>query len=207
MTDKMLSRIEGKVGIMTFNNPEKHNAVSFEMWEAAEKILDGFLANPEVRVIVLTGAGGKAFVSGADISKFDKERASSDAVVVYNAAVEQFSQTLASCEKPTIAMIRGYCIGGGVGIAVCCDLRIANVAARCGGPGAKLRVGYGFANLRRLMDLIGPQFVNEMLFTARQFDATEAREMGLVNRVKSDAEIENYVRQLAETIAANAPLT
>src|SRR5688572_20504736 len=114
MSEKMLSRKEGKVGIMTFNNPEKHNAVSFEMWSAAEGILEDFLNDPEIRVVVLTGAGGKAFVSGADISKFADERQSEQAVQRYNALVEAIYSRIYEMPKPTIAMIRGHCIGGGL---------------------------------------------------------------------------------------------
>jgi enoyl-CoA hydratase/carnithine racemase len=205
--NKILSSAAGAIGTLTFNNPERHNAVSLEMWQQANCALEELAANAAVRVVVLTGAGGKSFVSGADISKFESERASADAVATYNAAVEGFSQTLLDYAKPTIAMIRGFCIGGGVGIAVCCDLRICNQASRFGVPAAKLGLGYGMENLRRLMTLVGPQFVNEMLFTARQFDAAEASAMGLVNRVVPDREIEDYVRLMAETIAANAPLT
>ena len=207
MEPQILSTAEGAVGILTFNNPRRHNAVSLDMWRQATAALEDLARNIAVRVVVLTGAGGRAFVSGADITKFESERASAETVATYNAAVERFSQTLLDYEKPTIAMIRGYCIGGGVGIAVCCDLRVSNQAARFGVPAAKLGLGYGFEHLRRLMRLIGPQFVNEMLFTARQFDAAEALHMRLVNRVVADGEIEDFVRRLAETIAGNAPLT
>lgn len=130
MTDKMLSRKEGKVGIMTFNNPEKHNAVSFEMWAAAEEILAGFHRDPDVRVVVLTGAGGKAFVSGADISKFADERQSEEAAQRYNALVEKLYSHIYEFPKPTIAMIRGHCIGGGLNLAICCDVRIATEGSR-----------------------------------------------------------------------------
>jgi enoyl-CoA hydratase/carnithine racemase len=121
--------------------------------------------------------------------------------------VDRFGQVLGESSKPTIAMIRGYCVGGGLGIAVCCDLRIANDTARFGVPAAKLGLGYGYANVRRIMDLVGPQFTTEMLLTARQFDASDALRTGLANHVVPDGEIEQYVRDLAETIAANAPLT
>lgn len=205
--NKILSSTDGAIGTLTFNNPERHNAVSLEMWRMAAEVLDTFAHDPEIRAVVLTGAGGKAFVSGADISKFDSERASADAVAVYNAAVEHFQATLTDYPKPTIAFIRGYCIGGGLGIAVSCDLRIANEAARFGIPAAKLGLGYGLLNIQRLMRLVGPQFVNEMLFTARQVDAPDGLRMGLVNRVIPDGEIDSYVRDLAETIASNAPLT
>jgi len=197
----------GSVGTLTFNNPQRHNAVSLEMWQDANAALEDLARDPAVRVVVLTGAGGKAFVSGADITKFESERSTIEAVESYNAAVERFSQTLLDYPKPTIAMIRGYCIGGGVGIAVCCDLRICNEASRIGVPAAKLGLGYAMDSIRRLMNLVGPQFVNEMLFTARQFDASEAFHMGFVNKVVPDGEIEDYIGKMAETIAGNAPLT
>jgi enoyl-CoA hydratase len=205
--DKILSATNGPIGTLTFNQPERHNAMSLDMWRAATAVLDQFEEDATVRVIVLTGAGGRAFVSGADISKFESERASADAVLEYNAAVDRFSQALGECSKPTIAMIRGYCLGGGVGIAVCCDLRIANEAARFAVPAAKLGLGYGYANVRRIMDLVGPQFATEMLLTARQFDAAQAERIGLVNHVVPDPEIESYVSDLAAMIAGNAPLT
>jgi enoyl-CoA hydratase len=205
--DKILSTVDGSIGTLTFNNPERHNAMSLDMWRAATAVLAQFEQHTAVRVIVLTGAGGKAFVSGADISKFESERATVDAVLEYNAAVDRFGQALGECSKPTIAMIRGFCLGGGVGIAVCCDLRITNDSARFAVPAAKLGLGYGYTNVRRIMDLVGPQFVTEMLLTARQFDAAQAQRAGLVNHVIPDAEIETYVRDLADTIAGNAPLT
>ena len=204
---KILSGANGPVGTLTFNNPERHNAMSLDMWRDATGVLEQFEQDAAVRVIVLTGAGGKAFVSGADISKFESERNTLDAVATYNAAVDRFGQALMECSKPTIAMIRGYCVGGGLGIAVCCDLRIANDAARFGVPAAKLGLGYGYANIRRIMDLVGPQFVTELLLTARQFDSAKAAQTGLVNHVVADAEIESYVRELAGVISDNAPLT
>ncbi len=207
MSEKILSAIEGATATLIFNNPERHNAMSLDMWRAATGVLEQFERDPAVRVVVLAGAGGKAFVSGADISKFESERATLDAVAEYNAAVDQFGKTLSESSKPTIAMIRGYCVGGGVGIAVCCDLRIANEAARFAVPAAKLGLGYGYSNVRRIMDLIGPQFVTEMLLTARQFDSAEASQIGLVNHVLPDDQIESHVRALADTISGNAPLT
>ena len=206
-SDKMLSRRDGHVGYVIFNNPERHNAVSLEMWTATSEILEGFAKDPDVRVVVLTGAGGKAFVSGADVSKFESERASMDATKVYNAAVERANSGIYEFPKPTIAMIQGYCIGGGVGLAVCCDLRICSDNSRFAIPAAKLGVGYRYGGLKRLSDLVGPAFAKEMFFTARQFDAEEARAMGLVNRVVPEADLESYVKNYADTIAGNAPLT
>ena len=206
-TDKMLARKEGKVGYVTFNNPERHNAVSLEMWEAATSILDDFKTDDNVRVVVVTGAGGKAFISGADISKFEKERSSQEAVDHYNAVVDRANNAFYNFPKPTIAMIRGYCIGGGVGLALCCDLRICTEGSKFGVPAGKLGLGYRYDGLKKLVDLVGPSFAKEIFFTARQFSAAEAYQMGLVNRVVADGELESYVKDYADTIAGNAPLT
>jgi len=206
-TDKMLSRKEGKVGYLTFNNPERHNAVSLEMWEAASGFLEDFKKDNNIRVVVVTGAGGKAFISGADISKFEKERSTQEGVDRYNAAVDHANNAFYTFPKPTIAMIRGYCIGGGVGLALCCDMRICTDGSKFAVPAAKLGLGYRYDGLKKLVDLVGPSFAKEIFYTARQFTAAEAQVMGLVNRVLPDAELESYVKDYAETIAANAPLT
>src|SRR5512144_3337748 len=176
-TDKMLSRKEGGVGYLIFNNPERHNAVSLEMWDAASGILADFAADKAVRVVVLTGAGGKAFVSGADISKFESERSSKEAIDRYNVEVDKANSAVYEFPKPTIAMIRGYCIGGGVGLALCCDLRICSDNSKFGVPAAKLGLGYAYAGLKRLLDIVGPSFAKEIFYTARQFDAQEAYAM------------------------------
>ena len=206
-TDKMIARKDGAVGWMIFNNPERHNAVSLEMWEAAVEIANDFAADPAIRVVVLTGAGGKAFISGADISRFEKERSSEAGFKRYGAVTNAAFDTVAGLPKPTIAMIRGYCIGGGLALAICCDLRICTDGSKFGIPAAKLGLGYGFPGVKRLVDLIGPSYAQEIFFTARQFEAREAKEMGLVNRVVADGDLENFVAEYAATIAGNAPLT
>lgn len=206
-SDKMLARKENGIGWMTFNNPERHNAVSLDMWAAATAILAGFAADPEVRVVVVTGAGGKAFVSGADISKFKDERSSTAEVETYNQTSARLYDKLTRFPKPTIAMIRGYCIGGGVGLALCCDMRICTEASKFGVPAAKLGLGYSYAGIRRLVEIVGPSCSKEIFFTARQFTAAEAQLMGLVNRVVPDGELEDYVGGYAKAIADNAPLT
>src|SRR3954468_17739265 len=206
-SDKMLARKDGRVGTMIFNNPERHNAVSLEMWQSAAKILDDFAKDDEIRVVVLTGAGGKSFVSGADISKFEDERATRDAVERYNAMTEKVYSDLAAFPKPTVAMIQGYCIGGGLNLAVCCDLRFCSEGSRFGLPAAKLGLGYGYAGLKRFIDTIGPAHTKDIFFSARQFGAAEALAMGIVNRVLPEAELGPYVKEYAGTIAENAPLT
>jgi enoyl-CoA hydratase len=206
-TDKMLSRKEGGVGYLIFNNPERHNAVSLDMWDAASGILADFAADTAIRVVVLTGAGGKAFVSGADISKFESERSNKEAIDRYNVVVDQANSAVYDFPKPTIAMIRGYCIGGGVGLALCCDMRICSDNSKFGVPAAKLGLGYGFKGIKKLVDVVGPSFAKEIFYTARQFTAAEALQMGLVNRSVPEGELEAYVRNYAETISGNAPLT
>lgn len=206
-TDKMLAHKADGVGTMTFNNPEKRNAVSFDMWQAAKEILADFAADDSVRVVVLTGAGGRAFVSGADISRFDDERSEAEAVQRYNAATEAIYAGLHGFAKPTIAKIRGFCIGGGLGLAAACDLRICTEESKFALPAAKLGLGYGFPAVRRLADVVGTAFAKEIFFTARQFTSADAAGMGLVNRVVPDSELDAYVDNYARTIAGNAPLT
>jgi len=206
-TEKMLSRVKDGVGYITFNNPEKHNAVSIEMWDALEQILDGFRSSQEIRVIVLSGAGGKAFVSGADISKFDKERSSKEAVLSYNKRTQKVYENLETFPKPTIAMIDGYCIGGGLNLAVCCDIRICSEKSKFAMPAAKLSLGYPFSSIKRLFDVMGPGMAKHFMFTAEKISASEALACGLVQKLVSEDSIDSYVRDYALNIANNAPLT
>ena len=206
-TEKMLSRVKDGVGYITFNNPEKHNAVSIEMWDALEQILDGFRSSKDIRVIVLNGAGGKAFVSGADISKFDKERSSKEAVLSYNKRTQKVYENLETFPKPTIAMIDGYCIGGGLNLAVCCDIRICSEKSKFAMPAAKLSLGYPFSSIKRLFDVMGPGMAKHFMFTAEKISASEALACGLVQKLVSEDNIDNYVKDYALNIANNAPLT
>jgi enoyl-CoA hydratase/carnithine racemase len=207
MSGSILSAIDHSIATLTFHNPERRNSVSLQMWQDAASVLEQFAANHAVRVVVLTGSGEKSFASGADISEFEAVRSDAKAAAVYDASLERFWQALSDHPKPTVALIRGYCIGGGLNIAACCDLRYCGESSRFAIPAAKLGLGYGASTLRRLMALIGPQFALEILLTARQFKAEEALRMGLVNRVLPDAELESYVEELVNTIAQNAPLT
>jgi enoyl-CoA hydratase/carnithine racemase len=206
-SERMIAEIQGGVGWITFNNPERRNAVSLDMWEALGVILDHYAADPGVRVVVLKGAGEKAFVSGADISQFEKQRSSPETIAQYDRIAEGSSTKLTKFRKPTIAMIRGWCIGGGVGIALACDLRIAADDARFGIPAARLGLGYRWAGVKKLVDLVGPAYAKEIFFTARHFTAAEALGMGLINRAVPEAELEGYVLSYCEMIAQNAPLT
>jgi enoyl-CoA hydratase/carnithine racemase len=189
------------------NNPERRNAVSLDMWEAIPQVLDDFGADPAIRSVVLTGAGDKAFASGADISQFEKERSTPESIAHYDAVGEKAQKRLKEFEKPVIAMIRGYCIGGGLNIANLCDLRLASDDARFGIPAAKMGLGYKAGSMKILVDLVGPAYALEIMITARQFSAEEALRMGLVQKVVPVAELEKTARGYCEMIAANAPLT
>jgi enoyl-CoA hydratase len=206
-TQNMIAEVDGAIGWMIFNKPARRNAVSLDMWAAIPEILDQFEQNPAVRVIVLKGAGEQAFVSGADISEFEQQRASSAGNEQYDRVSDEASRRLINCGKPTIAMINGWCIGGGLAIALECDLRIASDASRFGIPAARLGLGYGAPGVKKLMEMVGPSFTKEIFFTARHFNAAEALAMGLVNRVLPVAEIDSYTRNYCATIADNAPLT
>jgi enoyl-CoA hydratase/carnithine racemase len=205
--NRLLVERRGRVGVVTFNNPAKHNAMSLDMWREGREAVATFAEDDDIRCVVLTGAGDKAFVAGADISKFENERSSVEHIEVYNQAVADFHDVVQNLRKPTIARIDGYCIGGGLAIALDADIRICSDDSRFAVPAAKLGIGYAFEGVRRLYDIVGPQFVAEIFYTARQFDAEEARIMGLVNRVVPKAELDDTVWPLAERIAGNAPLS
>lgn len=206
-SDKMLARRQGPVGHMIFNNPQKHNAVSLEMWDAVDAILDDFERDEELRVMVVSGAGGKSFVSGADISKFEKERGSEDAVRHYNERIKAIYDRVYSFPKPTIAMIDGYCIGGGLNLAVACDLRFCSAKSKFAMPAARLALGYPFPAIKRLTDAVGPAAARHLMFSAERIDAEEAYRLGLVQKILAEEELAAFVADYAGKIAANAPLT
>ena len=206
-TEKLLAHKEGAIGWITFNNPARHNAVSMSMWESVPQALAAFEKDPDVRVVIVKGAGEKAFISGADISEFKEKRSSKEAAEAYNAAGDAAHAALQEFSKPTIAMIRGYCIGGGCAVAIDCDIRIAADDSVYSIPAGRLGLGYRYEGIRRLIDVVGPSFASEIFFTARKFNAQEALAMGLINRMVAVGELESYARSYAEMIADNAPLT
>jgi len=204
---KIYGRREGAVGHLVFNNPAKLNAVSLDMWDGFVGILKDYENDPEIRCVVVSGAGGKAFVSGADISKFESERANAEAQERYDAISKQGYEALYEFPKPTIAKIAGYCIGGGMNLAACCDLRYCNEGARFGVPAARLGLGYGFLRIERLSRIVGLARAMEFLFTAKQYSSAEAHGMGLVHGVAADADLDAMVGAITGAIAQNAPLT
>jgi enoyl-CoA hydratase/carnithine racemase len=204
---RMLSAKDDGVGLIIFNQPAKRNAMSVDMWAGLGEILDDFHADSAIRVVILTGAGPKAFVSGADISQFEKQRSNADAQQEYDKLTSAGRAKLAAFPKPVIARIRGFCLGGGLGIALQADLRIAATDSEFGIPAAKLGIAYGFDMVRKLVDLVGPAHARMILYTGTRFDAAEAQRIGLINRVVEDGELSDVVIDIARTIADNAPLS
>ncbi len=206
-SEKILAEARDGVGWITINNPERRNAISLEMWEAMHAAFDSFEADADVRCVVMRGAGDKAFASGADISQFEKNRANADAADAYAKISKGTRERMLAFEKPFIAMIRGYCMGGGLGLAMTADLRIAADDAVFAIPAARLGIAYDFMNVSNLVHLVGPSRAKEILLTARRYDAAEAAAMGLVNRVVPVAALEETVAEITGALVVNAPLS
>ena len=206
-TERVKTWLDGQVLHIRFNNPEKHNALSVDMWEAVPPLLDKAAKDDNVRMVVLSGEGGKSFVSGADISQFEDMRAAKEAVKKYEAMAEAALQGIYEFEKPTVACIQGYCIGGGVNVAICCDIRIASSNSTFAIPAAKLGLGYRYSAMKNLTDLVGPGHAKDIFFTARRLDAAEALRIGLINRVADSDKLDALLAEYTTAICQNAPLT
>ena len=206
-TEMLRCSLDDGVATVIFDNPDKRNALSGEMRRALPDLLRWLDEVSEVRVVVITGAGEQAFMSGADISEFGDQRTSPEARATYDEAFDEIDRAWAALTKPIIARIRGYCLGAGLVTALRADIRIAADDAAFAVPAARLGLGLRFANVEPLVGLIGGAHASEMLFTARRFVATEALAMGLVNRVVPVADLDAAVGDLARSIADNAPLT
>jgi enoyl-CoA hydratase len=203
---KILQSVSDGVGIVTFNNPDKRNAMSLEMWKGLGSALIELRDDPDVRVVIMTGAGDKAFMSGADISQFEKTRHNAQASEEYSKRSDAQRALLAHYPKPTIACIRGFCLGGGMQIAMLADIRVAAENSQFGIPAAKLGIAYGYEGLNHLVSLVGPSWARLLLYTGMRIDSTEAMRIGLVDRVVPDAELWNATTEIARTISGNAPL-
>lgn len=206
-TEKMIGEKEGGIGWMTFNNPARRNAMSLEMWSAVEAILDEFESDDDIKVIVMKGAGDKAFVSGADISEFKERRNNAEAAAEYARISEGARTRLIGTKKPLIAMIQGYCLGGGMAVAMAADMRFASNDSQFGIPAARLSIAYGFDGLHKLVHLVGPALASEIMFTARRVEPDEAERIGLINRAVENEDLEGAVREVADAICRNAPLS
>jgi enoyl-CoA hydratase len=203
---KILQSVTDGVGIITFNNPEKRNAMSLEMWEGFGSALTELRDDPGVRVVIMVGAGDKAFVSGADISQFEKTRHNAEASEEYSRRSAAQRALLADYPKPVIACIRGFCLGGGMQVAMLADIRMASDNGQFGIPAAKLGIAYGYDGLRNLVSLVGPSWARLIMYTGMRIDAAEALRIGLVDRVIPDAELWDATMEIATTISGNAPL-
>jgi enoyl-CoA hydratase/carnithine racemase len=206
-TDKILARKADGIGWLTFNQPERRNAISLAMWDAVTVAVEDFAGDRAVRVVVMSGAGGKAFASGADISEFEKVRADADAEANYARHSARARDLLAGLEVPLIAMIQGFCIGGGLATALQADLRIASADSSFGIPAARLGVSYGYGSLERLTALVGPALAKEIMFLGRRYTADQALAMRLVNQVVEADQLLATVEEIAAEIVRNAPLS
>jgi len=206
MPGQIRTQKQNHVGWIIFDHPERRNAISAHMWQAIPDAVREMEADPEVRVVVMRGAGDVAFVSGADISEFEDNRSGPHAEEYDRGNARAFA-ALFNLSKPLIALIHGFCVGGGCALSLTADLRYAADDAVFAIPAARLGLGYSALGLQALVDIVGYAYAKEIFFTARRFSAADALQMGLVNRVLPKAEIEAYVLKLAGDIAANAPLT
>ena len=206
-TGRVQTWLDGTTLHIRFNNPAKHNALSMEMWEAVPPLLARAATDDHVRMVVLSGEGGKSFVSGADISQFEDMRAAKEAVKRYEALAEAALQGLYEFDKPTLACIRGYCIGGGVNVAISCDIRIASSNSTFAIPATRLGLGYRYSAMKNLTDLVGPGHAKDIFFTARRLDAREALRMGLVNRIAEPEGLPALLAEYTDAITTGAPLT
>ena len=206
-TSKIITEVHNGLARLTLNNPARHNAISLEMWQALGEAMEAFNLDPTVKVVILQGAGGKSFAAGADISEFDTKRANAEQRMDYARISQRAQDAMKGFSKPLIAMIQGYCIGGGLVIALACDVRFTTPTSRFGIPAAKLGLGYEHSGVVNLASQVGPAHAADILFSGRQFDATEAKTMGLVNFVVEDVELAQRVDEYANNIANNAPLT
>jgi enoyl-CoA hydratase/carnithine racemase len=203
---KILQSLNDGVGVITFNQPEKRNAMSLDMWEGLGHALVELRDDPAVRVVILVGAGDKAFVSGADISQFEKTRHNAEASEEYSKKSAAQRALLADYPKPIIACIRGFCLGGGMQMAMAADIRIASDNSQFGIPAAKLGIAYGYDGLKNLVSLVGPSWARLLMYTGMRIDSAEAVRIGLVDRVVPDAGLWDATMEIARTISGNAPL-
>ena len=201
------SYVEDKVGYVILDNPSRLNAISLSMWEKIGILLKEYEKNNNIRCVVLKGKGKKAFSAGADISEFNDNRSQSDTVLKYDNVSKNSLQILQSFSKPTIALIDGYCIGGGLATALSCDIRLASKKSTFAIPAAKLGLAYDYLGIKKLRDIVGPSRAKYIFFTARQFTSDEAMQMGIIEQIFNDSDFEEHTLKVLNAISDNAPLT
>ena len=201
------AEVKGPIGWLIFDNPTKLNALSPGMPEDALQVIEAYEADPAIKVVIMRGAGTKAFISGGDISSFDKTRANAEVARRAREAPTRLRLRMLDLEKPLIAMIHGYCLGGGMGMALNADIRFASTDSQFSVPAAQRGIAYAPEGLKSLVDLVGPSIAKDIMFSARRLAAEEALRIGLINRVVEPAELEAVTIEYAERLAANAPLS
>lgn len=206
-TERVLAERRGPALILSLNNPARRNAISVDMWAAIPVLLEQAAADPGIRLVVVRGAGEQAFAAGADISQFEDMRAAKAAVLEYETLAEDALMALHRHGKPTLAYIRGFCIGGGLNVAMSCDLRLAGEDAVFSVPAARLGLGYRYSAMKNLVDIVGPAVAKDLFLTARRVSAAEAQAVGLVTRVAAVDALPALLDSYIEMIGENAPLT
>ena len=204
---KLVVEKRGAVGWIVFDNPKRRNAINGAMWRGIPEAMASYEKDPEVRCVVFRGTGTEAFAAGADISEFEKNRSAKSAVAEYDDLLDRVLHSIQDARKPSVAMVYGYCIGGGLEIALACDLRYCGESAQFGIPAAKLGLAYNVEGHKRLIETGGHARAREIMFLGRRYPAADAFAMGMVERVVPDAELEAYVGDVARTLCENAPLS
>lgn len=208
MAENMLLVEKGEgIATVTFNRPDQHNAISYDGWLELRRVAERLERDDEVRVVVFTGAGDRAFSSGADIKDFELYRHDSESAKGYAAAFDGAMDAVEGLSKPTVCMIRGYCVGGGCEFSMATDIRIAAEGSRFGIPIARLSILVGYKEMRRLVQLVGPGYASYILLSGRIIEAPEALRMGLITRLVAPEELEQSVYGLAREMAELAPLS
>jgi enoyl-CoA hydratase/carnithine racemase len=207
MSQDILVAHDAGIATVTFNRPKMRNAISLAMWGEVARLIEGLTKDDSVRAIVFRGAGTEAFASGADISEFEENRKDTATALAYGKHTEAAYRGIRVCPKPTVAMIFGFCMGGAMAVAMACDLRFAAAGSRFGIPAAKLSIIYPLESVHQLVELVGPAYAKDILYSARTVDADEALRIGFIQRLLPAAELEPYTYDYLRTVAANAPLS
>jgi enoyl-CoA hydratase len=207
VNDHILVEHDGAVATVVFNRPRIRNAISLAMWSEIATVTESLSKDDSVRAIVYRGAGREAFASGADISEFQEHRKDTQTALAYGKQTDAAYTAIRVCPKPTVAMIFGFCMGGAMAIAMGCDLRFAAGGSKFGIPAARLSIIYGLDAVHQLVDLVGPAYAKDILYSARAVDAEEAIRIGLIQRLLPASELETYTYEYLRTVAANAPLS
>ena len=207
MSDHILVEQDGAIATVVFNRPKMRNAISLAMWTEIAAVTERLAKDDSVRAIVYRGAGTEAFASGADISEFQENRKDTGTSLAYGRQTDAAYSAIRLCPKPTVAMVFGFCMGGAMAVAMACDLRFAAGGSKFGIPAARLSIIYGLDAVHQLVDLVGPAYAKDILYSGRAMDAPEAFRIGLIQRLVPAAELETYTYDYLRKVADNAPLS